>query len=164
MFGHESLRCSGSVIVENRNYRGLTRSRSVIAGQHPVNIQQRRIETRCEEESQVSSSSHLAHPDSTVREEECSGDKRKIFNCEYDGCNKKYTKLSHLKVRYQTLPEQTLFRKMQTAFFWNIFYIRGTKHNIEYVSTKHKKILMYKLKTSNSLSKKNVFQLWFEIR
>ena len=75
-----------------------------------VNIQPRALASKkdkdCGEDSLISSSSsspgQVQHtqPDSTVRDPEwVEGDKRKIFSCEYEGCNKKYTKLSHLKVR-----------------------------------------------------------------
>ena len=36
--------------------------------------------------------------DSTVKDVDCKIEKRKIFSCDFEGCNKKYTKLSHLKV------------------------------------------------------------------
>ena len=37
--------------------------------------------------------------DSTVNDLDFKSDKRKLFSCDFEGCNKKYTKLSHLKVR-----------------------------------------------------------------
>ena len=78
-----------------------------------VNIQPRALASKkdkqCGEDSLISSSSSSSsspgqvqhtQPDSTVRDPEwVEGEKRKIFSCEYEGCNKKYTKLSHLKVR-----------------------------------------------------------------
>ena len=36
--------------------------------------------------------------DSTVKDSDFKSEKRKLFSCDFDGCNKKYTKLSHLKV------------------------------------------------------------------
>ena len=108
--------------MENRNYRGINKSRTVIASrQKSVNIEQRVIAlksyTEYQEESQISSSSSSSsvssspssssqkasvqhpRPDSTVVDPDQESDKRKIFSCEYEGCNKKYTKLSHLKVK-----------------------------------------------------------------
>ena len=110
------------VIVENRHYRGLNKTRTVISSpQKSVNIEQRVIALKSykeyQEESHISSSSSSVsasasppssssqkpkvqhqRPDSTVVDTDFESDKRKIFSCEYEGCNKKYTKLSHLKV------------------------------------------------------------------
>ena len=36
--------------------------------------------------------------DSTVNDLDFKSEKRKLFSCDFEGCNKKYTKLSHLKV------------------------------------------------------------------
>ena len=36
--------------------------------------------------------------DSTVKDSDFKSEKRKLFSCDFDGCDKKYTKLSHLKV------------------------------------------------------------------
>ena len=55
----------------------------------------------------IEKSTNSSHPskiqkqacDSTVNDLDFQGDKRKLFSCDFEGCNKKYTKLSHLKVR-----------------------------------------------------------------
>ena len=132
--------------MENRNYRGINKTRTVIASpQKSVNIEQRVIALKsykeCQEESQISSSSSSSsspasssqkpkvqhqRPDSTVVDTDFESDKRKIFSCEYEGCKKKYTKLSHLKVRQDFLKGKGFFlshgRGEGKPFYYNISY------------------------------------------
>jgi len=101
-----------SVIVENRNYRALSKTRNLLSSPQSVKIEQRQ-QSEClisssSSSSPPTSSSRQRHkvqhppPDSTVRDSEYHEEKRKIFSCEYEGCNKKYTKLSHLKAHTRT--------------------------------------------------------------
>lgn len=58
----------------------------------------------------IDESTNSSHPskiqkqacDSTVNDLDFQGDKRKLFSCDFEGCNKKYTKLSHLKAHTRT--------------------------------------------------------------
>ena len=98
-----------SVIVENSMYSGHNKTRTIIAKKtdnSPVFAKK-----SYKENYEVSANTtKVPHPhttkiqhqacDSTVNDSDFKSDKRKLFSCEFEGCNKKYTKLSHLKVRF----------------------------------------------------------------
>ena len=113
-----------AVIVANSSYTG-----------HKIKTKlAKKLETSqvCAKKSykeNIDESSNSSHPskiqkqacDSTVNDLDFQGDKRKLFSCDFEGCNKKYTKLSHLKVRiyvslYQTTDGSYFILKVLKIF------------------------------------------------
>ena len=97
-----------SVIVENSLYSGhnKTTTRTVIAKKTeltPVLARKSPRDTNIDIPRYQPKHSPVQRRacDSTVKDPDLknNSEKRKIFSCDFDGCDKKYTKLSHLKVR-----------------------------------------------------------------
>jgi len=98
-----------SVIVENSMYTGHNKTTTIIAKKSEVNTTIAKKSTKEKLDSSFgpvySTKSKVQQRacDSTVKDsDELKADKRKIFSCEYEGCTKKYTKLSHLKAHTRT--------------------------------------------------------------
>ena len=93
------------VIVENSMYTGHNKTTTIIAKKSEVNTTiakkstKEKLDSSFEPVYSTKSKVQQRACDSTVKDsDELKADKRKIFSCEYEGCTKKYTKLSHLKV------------------------------------------------------------------
>lgn len=95
-----------TVIVANSSYTGHNKIKTKLAKKSeasPVCAKKSYIE-KLKHFEKSTSSSHSSKIqkqacDSTVNDLDFKSDKRKLFSCDFEGCNKKYTKLSHLKVR-----------------------------------------------------------------
>ena len=91
-----------TVIVENSMYSGHNKTTTVFAKKSEATVTRKLTK----DPSSSTRDTVLAGPvttvyqacDSTVKDTDCKIEKRKIFSCDFEGCNKKYTKLSHLKV------------------------------------------------------------------
>ena len=95
-----------SVIVENSLYTGHNKTRTVIAKKSDYSPPVARRSQGYYEGNTIIPPRHRPKVssiekqpcDSTVKDPDPKMEKRKLFSCDFDGCNKKYTKLSHLKV------------------------------------------------------------------
>ena len=100
-----------SVIVENSMYTGHNKTRTIVAKKSEsatviaIKSSKENYESSPSVPSAVTTSTQNKTAkvqqracDSTVKDSDFKSEKRKLFSCDFDGCNKKYTKLSHLKV------------------------------------------------------------------
>lgn len=98
-----------SVIVANSSYTGHNKIKTKLAKKSeasPICAKKSYIEKlkHFEKSTNSSHSSKVQKQacDSTVNDLDFKSDKRKLFSCDFEGCNKKYTKLSHLKAHTRT--------------------------------------------------------------
>ena len=92
-----------TVIVANSSYTGHNKMKTKLAKKSETSpvFAKKSYKENLEKSTNSSHQSKIQKRacDSTVNDLDFKSDKRKLFSCDFEGCNKKYTKLSHLKVR-----------------------------------------------------------------